>query len=82
MPLRALIAATVVGTFLISAAAVRVGHAGGELVYVHNAPAAYRAPNQDAKVVNQKAPNVPPQAELSTMGMTGDRNPASQTGAG
>lgn len=62
MPLRALTAATVVGTFLIGAAAVRVGHAGGQLVYVHNAPAAYRAPNQDAKVVNQKAPNVPPQA--------------------
>jgi len=32
---------TVVGTVVVAAAAIRVGHAGGQLVYVHNAGAAY-----------------------------------------
>ena len=30
---------TVFGTFIVAAAAVRVGHAGGQLVYAHNAGA-------------------------------------------
>lgn len=38
---RALALASVAGTVLVAAAAVQVGHAGGELVYVHNAGAAY-----------------------------------------
>jgi len=38
---QALTAVTVLGTFLVAGAAVRVGHAGGQLVYVHNAAAAY-----------------------------------------
>jgi len=38
---RAATAATVICTFLVAGAAVRVGHAGGQLVYVHNAAAAY-----------------------------------------
>jgi len=38
---RALTLATVAGTVIVAAAAVRVGHAGGRLVYVHNAGAAY-----------------------------------------
>jgi hypothetical protein len=33
--------ATVAGTVVVAAAAIRVGHAGGQLVYVHNAGAAY-----------------------------------------
>ena len=37
----ALILATVAGTVVVAAAAVRVGHAGGELVYAHHAGAAY-----------------------------------------
>ena len=37
----ALSAITVLGTFLIAGAALRVGHAGGKLVYVHNAAAVY-----------------------------------------
>lgn len=41
---RALIAATVAGSVIVAAAAVRVGRAGGELVYVHNAGAAYARP--------------------------------------
>ena len=41
---RTLSAATVVGTLVVAAAAVRVGHAGGRLVYEHNAGAAYSAP--------------------------------------
>ena len=39
----ALIAASVAGTVVVAAAAVRVGHAGGRLVYEHNAGAAYAA---------------------------------------
>jgi uncharacterized membrane protein len=38
---RALTLATVAGTLVVAAAALRVGHAGGRLVYVHNAGAAY-----------------------------------------
>ena len=36
-----LAAATIVGTVLVTVAAIRVGHAGGQLVYQHNAGAAY-----------------------------------------
>ena len=43
---RALAAATVVGTIVVTASAVRVGHAGGQLVYKHNAGAAYSVPGQ------------------------------------
>jgi hypothetical protein len=41
---RALISATVAGSVIVAAAGVRVGRAGGELVYVHNAGAAYAHP--------------------------------------
>lgn len=41
---RALISATVAGSVIVAAAGVRVGRAGGELVYVHNAGAAYARP--------------------------------------
>lgn len=44
--LRTLTAATVLGTLLVAAAAIRVGHAGGQLVYVHNAGAAYAQGNK------------------------------------
>ena len=37
----ALTLATVAGTLVVAGAAIRVGHAGGRLVYVHNAGAAY-----------------------------------------
>lgn len=37
----ALTMATVAGTLVVADGAVRVGHAGGVLVYVHNAGAAY-----------------------------------------
>ncbi len=39
--LRLLTAASVAGTIAVAAAGVRVGHAGGQLVYVHNAGSAY-----------------------------------------
>ncbi len=45
---RALSAATVLGTLLVAAAAVRVGHAGGELVYAHNAGAVYSSASKDS----------------------------------
>lgn len=38
---RVLMSATIAGSLVVAAAAVRVGHAGGQLVYVHNAGAAY-----------------------------------------
>jgi uncharacterized membrane protein len=40
---RLLLGVTIVGTVLVAVAAVRTGQAGGELVYVHNAGAAYGA---------------------------------------
>ena len=43
---RALAAVTVAGSLVVAAAAVRVGHAGGQLVYAHNAGAAYAVPGQ------------------------------------
>jgi uncharacterized membrane protein len=46
---RALAAATVVGTLVVAASAVRVGHAGGRLVYEHNAGAAYSTPTQGSE---------------------------------
>lgn len=38
---RGLALATIAGTLIVAASALRVGHAGGQLVYVHNAGAAY-----------------------------------------
>lgn len=43
---RTLSALTVFGTILVAGAALRVGHAGGTLVYVHNAGAAYASTRQ------------------------------------
>ncbi len=43
---RALATATVAGSLVVTACALRVGHAGGQLVYKHNAGAAYSAPGQ------------------------------------
>ena len=40
---RGLAVATVAGTVIVAASALRVGHAGGQLVYVHNAGSAYAA---------------------------------------
>lgn len=41
---RALLAATVAATIIVGGLALRVGHAGGALVYVHGAAAAYSSP--------------------------------------
>ena len=38
---RALTVASVAGTVVVAALAIRVGHAGGQLVYAHNAGSAY-----------------------------------------
>jgi uncharacterized membrane protein len=51
---RAMAALTVAGSFVVAAAAVRVGHAGGQLVYVHNAGAAYAVAGQ--QVTRDAAP--------------------------
>lgn len=42
----AMAAVTVAGSLVVVAAAIRVGHAGGQLVYAHNAGAAYAATGQ------------------------------------
>jgi uncharacterized membrane protein len=52
---QSLTVATVVGTVIVAAAAIRVGHAGGRLVYEHNAGAAY-APQRGASPANGGAP--------------------------
>jgi hypothetical protein len=46
---RSLTLATVAGTAIVAAAALRVGHAGGRLVYVHNAGAAYASADQNGR---------------------------------
>jgi uncharacterized membrane protein len=43
---QALTAATILGSLLAAGAALRVGHAGGQLVYVHNAAAVYISQNK------------------------------------
>lgn len=40
--------ASLIGTLAVAALAVRVGHAGGQLVYVHNAGAAYQTAGRTA----------------------------------
>ncbi len=52
----ALMLATVAGTFIVAGAAVRVGHAGGRLVYVHNAGAAYGSA-QSKNALDKNAPD-------------------------
>lgn len=46
---RTLSMATVAGTLVVAASAIRVGHAGGRLVYEHNAGAAYSAAEGDSR---------------------------------
>lgn len=44
---RVALAATVAGTLVVAGSAIRLGHAGGQLVYVHNAGAAYLSSTHD-----------------------------------
>lgn len=53
---RALTVASVAGTLVVAALAVRVGHAGGQLVYAHNAASAYVSGSRPA----DPATGVPP----------------------
>ncbi len=55
---RILTGTAVVGTLLVTAAALRVGHAGGQLVYVHNAGAAYALGNRALARVPSEQPNI------------------------
>lgn len=57
----ALTLTTIAGTLIVAGAAVRVGRAGGELVYVHNAAAAYAGGAQGADAAKQ-SPEVPGRA--------------------
>lgn len=58
--LRTLTVVTLVGTFLIAGAAIRVGHAGGRLVYVYNAGAAYAMTQNPATNSSSDKGSVPP----------------------
>jgi len=63
---RAAVAAAVLGSFVVTAAALRVGRAGGELVYVHNAARAYVTPNSagaEAKGSTTATPENPKQKD-------------------
>lgn len=53
---RALTLVAVTGTVVVTTLAIRVGHAGGELVYVHNAGAAYAAPSTASAEVDAAPP--------------------------
>jgi uncharacterized membrane protein len=55
---RLLTAASVAGTVAVAAAGIRVGHAGGQLVYVHNAGSAYGSGVEAAR-----APSAVPSAD-------------------
>jgi uncharacterized membrane protein len=52
---RAMALATIVGTLIVTGAAVRVGEAGGRLVYSHNAGAAYAERAANSKQAAQPA---------------------------
>lgn len=58
-----LTAVTVLGSLLGAGAALRVGHAGGQLVYLHNAAAAYASGNKANPPASDVAPS--PLAESS-----------------
>jgi uncharacterized membrane protein len=64
---KGLTAVTVLGTLAVAGAAIRVGHAGGKLVYVHNAAAAYITSPQTV-VANDSAKST----EVKSGGTTGD----------
>jgi hypothetical protein len=55
---RGLALATIVGTLIVAASALRVGHAGGQLVYVHNAGAAYAGGAERAPARNLESRSV------------------------
>jgi uncharacterized membrane protein len=50
---RALTVASVAGTVVVAALAIRVGHAGGQLVYAHNAGSAYASAVRTAATVGR-----------------------------
>lgn len=53
---RSLTVATVAGTLLVAALALRVGHAGGQLVYRHNAGSAYTGIGDRTKAADANYP--------------------------
>jgi uncharacterized membrane protein len=65
---RAMAAATVIGSLVVVVAAVRVGHAGGQLVYQHNAGAAYATTGQQT-VRSREAPDRQSSEEQSSRGV-------------
>jgi uncharacterized membrane protein len=51
--------ASVVGTFVVAGMAIRVGHAGGQLVYTHNAGSAYVSASRAAPDTARPDPSEP-----------------------
>lgn len=64
----AMAVATVIGSLVVVAAAIRVGHAGGQLVYAHNAGAAYAKTGQQT-VRSSEAPDRESAGEKSSRGV-------------
>lgn len=67
---RAFALVTLAGTIAVAGLALRVGHAGGQLVYVHNAGAAYTGSPQNAGASDQKRER--PAAPVATRASRGD----------
>jgi uncharacterized membrane protein len=68
---RAFALVTLVGTIAVAGLALRVGHAGGQLVYVHNAGAAYgTAATQQSGSTEQNADR--PASAVATRASRGD----------
>jgi len=66
-----LMAATIAGTLVVVGAGVRVGHAGGELIYVHGAASAYASGARGS--TDARAASEPPAASqaLASTGRAG-----------
>jgi hypothetical protein len=69
--MRVLTVASFAGTLVVAGAALRVGHAGGQLVYVHNAGAAYASGAGTGSQAPEPSPARP--LEKSHPGDDGDR---------
>jgi hypothetical protein len=65
---RLFVTTTAVASLVVAALAVRVGKAGGELVYAHNAGAAYASSSRSAATVPSRHAPAPPMAQAAAGG--------------
>lgn len=71
---RILTGTAVLGSLLVAAAALRVGHAGGQLLYLHNAGAAYALGNRALAQPSSEQPNLVNSAGADDDSDDNDRN--------